>query len=218
LKNTSIKYFFLFVFIFLSFAVQAQPNSKKEKRIIQFSGMVLSSDSLEVLPYAVIYDKNIGKGTYSTYSGFFSFAASEGDSIYFSYVGFRRKLVVIPTNLMEDRYSMMQLLSADTINLPVTIIRPYPKPEEFKRAFMELNVPDDDMDRALKNLKRMSREDLNISVPIDGREASSAYIRNYASTFYYKGQIPPQNIFNPLAWAEFFKAWKRGDFKKKTYY
>jgi hypothetical protein len=23
------------------------------------------------------------------------------------------------------------------------------------------------------------------------------------------------NIFNPFAWAEFIKAWKRGDYKKK---
>jgi hypothetical protein len=23
------------------------------------------------------------------------------------------------------------------------------------------------------------------------------------------------NIFNPVAWGEFVKAWKRGDFKKK---
>ncbi|RYY10091.1 MAG: carboxypeptidase-like regulatory domain-containing protein, partial [Chitinophagaceae bacterium] len=25
----------------------------------------------------------------------------------------------------------------------------------------------------------------------------------------------PQNIFNPFAWNEFIKAWKRGDFKNK---
>ena len=28
-----------------------------------------------------------------------------------------------------------------------------------------------------------------------------------------KRKLPPQNIFNPFAWAEFIKAWKRGDFK-----
>ena len=36
-----------------------------------------------------------------------------------------------------------------------------------------------------------------------------------AGKTYYAGQIPPMNIFNPFAWAEFVKAWKRGDFKKK---
>ncbi|MEN9521728.1 MAG: hypothetical protein RL065_105 [Bacteroidota bacterium] len=212
------RYIIIATLCFISFFAFAQKKEIKEKRIIQFSGMVLSSDSLEVLPFALIYDKTINKGSYSTINGFFSFAASEGDSIYFSYIGYKKKLVVIPYYLPDARYSMMQLMSADTINLAVTIIRPYPKPEEFKKAFLEAKVPDDDMDRALKNLKRMSSDDLTISVPIDGREASNTFLRNYASTYYYKGQVPPQNIFNPLAWAEFFKAWKRGDFKKKSYY
>ena len=113
---------------------------------------------------------------------------------------------------------MVQLLAADTFNLPVTVIRPYPKPEEFKRAFLNLKVPDDDMVRAQKNLATMSSDELRMAVPVDGIEAANSYLRSYASTYYYKGQLPPQNIFNPLAWAEFFKAWKRGDFKKKQYY
>jgi len=26
----------------------------------------------------------------------------------------------------------------------------------------------------------------------------------------------PNNLLNPIAWAKFIKAWKRGDFKKKV--
>jgi hypothetical protein len=35
----------------------------------------------------------------------------------------------------------------------------------------------------------------------------------------YYGSRQPMNILSPLAWAEFFEAWKRGDYrkKKKTY-
>ncbi len=210
------KFIIIFTLFLSTNILFAQDNSTKH--VVQFSGMVLSSDSLEVLPYAVIYDKSNGMGTYSNYAGFFTFAAAEGDSITFSYVGFRKKLFRIPFNLKEDRYSIVQLLSEDTVNLPVTVIRPYPRPEEFKKAFLNLKVPDDDLDRAEKNLKRMANDDLRMSVPVDGRESAATYLRNYASSYYYKGQIPPQNIFNPLAWAEFFKAWKRGDFKKKQYY
>ena len=49
----------------------------------------------------------------------------------------------------------------------------------------------------------------------DGGEATSLALRNTSAKTYYYGQTPPQNIFNPLAWAEFIRAWKRGDFKKK---
>jgi hypothetical protein len=41
-------------------------------------------------------------------------------------------------------------------------------------------------------------------------------MRATAQKYTYQGQVPPQNIFNPMAWAEFIQAWKRGDFKKKN--
>jgi len=40
-------------------------------------------------------------------------------------------------------------------------------------------------------------------------------MRKQASNYYYYGQRPPMNIFNPIAWKKFFDAWKKGDFKKK---
>jgi hypothetical protein len=53
------------------------------------------------------------------------------------------------------------------------------------------------------------------SLPNDGREAINYTLRQRANASYYTGQLPPQNIFNPFAWSQFIKAWKRGDFKKK---
>ncbi len=49
---------------------------------------------------------------------------------------------------------------------------------------------------------------------MDGDENADYYMRQEAAEFYYDGQIPPMNIFNPFAWAQFIKAWKNGDFKK----
>jgi hypothetical protein len=54
------------------------------------------------------------------------------------------------------------------------------------------------------------------SLPSDGREASNQYMRQRSNKLYYSGQVAPMNIFNPFAWSEFIKAWKRGDFKKKS--
>jgi len=49
----------------------------------------------------------------------------------------------------------------------------------------------------------------------DGTENANYYLREQARKNYYIGQTPPMNIFNPIAWGQFFKAWKNGDFKKK---
>ena len=49
----------------------------------------------------------------------------------------------------------------------------------------------------------------------DGNESADYYLRQQARRSYYVGQTPPMNIFNPIAWGQFFQAWKRGDFKKR---
>jgi hypothetical protein len=35
------------------------------------------------------------------------------------------------------------------------------------------------------------------------------------SKLYSAGQYPQNNLFNPIAWAAFIKAWKDGSLKKK---
>ncbi len=205
-----LKQFILLLSLFPLFAL-AQSSSD----LVQYSGLLMSSDSLRSLPFAAIYDKKTGRGTYSNEQGFFSFVAQKGDTIVFSYVGFRTKYYVIPLELRDNKFSMIQLLAQDTLNLPITYIKPYPTPEEFKGAFLNLKIPDDDLERARKNLATMNDDQIRMSVPMDGTENANYAMQHYASTYYYKGQLPPQNIFNPLAWGEFFNAWNRGDFKRK---
>ena len=87
---------------------------------------------------------------------------------------------------------------------------------DFDRDFANTRVPDDNITIARANNNAATRRILMATLPSDGREASSAYLRKAASKLYYNGQAAPQNIFNPFAWNEFIKAWKRGDFKKKS--
>jgi hypothetical protein len=49
----------------------------------------------------------------------------------------------------------------------------------------------------------------------DGGEATRMQFNKVANRAVYQGQVPPMNIFNPAAWADFIEAWKRGDFKNK---
>ena len=54
------------------------------------------------------------------------------------------------------------------------------------------------------------------TTPGDGGEATRMQLNKVANRAVYQGQTPPQNIFNPAAWAEFIQAWTRGDFKNKN--
>jgi hypothetical protein len=76
-------------------------------------------------------------------------------------------------------------------------------------------VSDDELEIARKNNVAAKRRALLRSVPGDASEATQLQFRNIANKATYTGQVPPMNIFNPAAWADFIQAWKRGDFKNK---
>ncbi len=187
----------------------------QEEKLIQLSGLVMTSDSLQSVSYSSVLIKNVGRGTISDYRGFFSIVVTAGDTILFSSIGYSDEEYVIPSDLKETKYSVIQLLTRDTIHLPETMVYPWPTPEQFKKAFLSLNIPDDDLERARKNLERERLKELGDAMAMDANEAKDYYLRQQAASFYYAGQAPPMNIFNPIAWAQFFQAWKRGDFKRK---
>ena len=208
-----LQYLLLLVFI-LPFASRAQDHQGFKDSVIQFYGVVMTADSLQALPSVSVSVKGRNQGTITSGQGVFSIPLLKGDVIEFTCVGFKPKTVTIPTNIEGNQYSIIQLMVTDTVYLAATIIKPRPSREQFERDFVNTKFPDDELETARKNNSEESRRILLATLPRDGREAANNYLSKQAAKNYYSGQIPPQNIFNPFAWAEFIKAWKRGDFKK----
>ncbi|MEO8415818.1 MAG: carboxypeptidase-like regulatory domain-containing protein [Ginsengibacter sp.] len=208
-----IQYILFFVFL-IPVAARAQFETYKDS-VVQLYGVVMSADSLKALPSVSIMVKGRNQGTISSDQGVFSIVVLKGDQIEFTSVGYKSKLVSIPKNLDGNQQSIIQLMVEDTVYLPATIIRKRPTREEFERDFVNTQVPDDQQEIARQNLSEKNLRALMAAYPRDGREASNYYLRQNAQKYYSAGQLPPQNIFNPMAWAEFIKAWKRGDFKTK---
>ncbi len=206
--------YFLFFLFALPVAVKAQFETYKDS-VIQLYGVVMSADSLKALPSVSIVVKGRNQGTLTNEQGVFSIVVLKGDHVEFTSVGYKPKLVTIPKNLDGNQQSMIQLMVEDTIYLPATIIKKRPSREEFERDFVNTKVPDDQQEIARQNLSEANRRALMAVYPTDGREATNYYLKQSARKYYSAGQLPPQNIFNPLAWAEFIKSWKRGDFKSK---
>ena len=205
---------FLISFFILPFAAKAQFESFKDS-VVQLYGVVMTADSLKAIPSVSIMVKGQNRGTISNEQGVFSIVVLKGDKIEFTSIGYKPKLVSIPKNLEGNQQSIIQLLIEDTIFLPATIIKRRPSREQFERDFVHTPVPDDNLEVARKNTNAATLQAMARVLPRDGREATNNYIKQAATKMYYSGQVPPQNIFNPLAWAEFIKAWKRGDYKKK---
>lgn len=195
-------------------AAQAQFETFKDS-VVQLYGVVMTADSLEGLPAVSVVIKGQNRGTITNEKGVFSIVVLKGDKVEFTSVGFKPVLVAIPQDLRGNQHSIIQLMVTDTVFLPATIIKPRPSRQQFERDFVNAQVPDDDIAIARSNTNEATRRALMAGLPADGREASNQYFRQSAQKLYYSGQVAPQNIFNPFAWNEFIKAWKRGDYRKK---
>lgn len=195
-------------------AVKAQFETFKDS-VVQLYGVVMTADSLKGVPAASVVVKGQNRGTITNEQGVFSIVVLKGDQIEFSSIGYKPKLVTIPKNLDGNQQSIIQLMVQDTIYLPATIIRKRPTREAFEREFANTKIPDDKQELARKNTNAATLAAVAKVLPRDGREATNYYLQQNSAKAYYAGQTPPMNIFNPLAWAEFIKAWKRGDFKNK---
>ncbi len=211
----SLRYILLLIGFFVLQQLRAQNETRRDS-VIQLFGVVMTSDSLRAVPAASVIVIGKGRGTITNNDGVFSIVVLKGDHILFSSIGFKDKSIFIPRDLTETQYSVIQLLVSDTNYLPATILKPRPTREQFERDFANTRVPDDMYETARQNTDQAKLRALMATLPQDGREAVNYQLRQDANKYYYAGQIPPQNIFNPFAWAEFIKAWKRGDFKNKS--
>ncbi|MFM2138865.1 MAG: hypothetical protein RJA57_1172 [Bacteroidota bacterium] len=183
--------------------------------VVQLYGVVMTADSLVGIPAVSIMVKGQNRGTLSNAQGVFSIVVLKGDQVEFTHVTYKPKTITIPRNLEGNQYSVVQLMVADTVYLPATIIKPRPTPEQFARDFVNTKVPDDDIEIARQNTNAAKRRILLNTTPGDGGEATRMQFNRIANRAVYQGQTPPMNIFNPAAWADFIQAWKRGDFKRK---
>lgn len=203
-----------FVFIITLFLSYSILNAQ-EKKVIQFSGVILTPDSLIGIPYVNIYESQSRKGTISNVEGFFSFAAETGDTIVFSSIGFKKSYYIIPSNLNSTKYSVVKFMITDTTFIDEVFIYPWPTKEQLRDAFVSLELKENDIDRAMKNLEREYLKERGEAMVYDADENVDYYMRTQAQKYYWAGQAPPQNIFNVFAWAKFIEAWKNGDFKPK---
>ncbi len=192
-------------------SVQAQQDDD----LVQFSGVVVASDSLQPLPFSSIIIRNTYRGTISDFFGFFSFVARVNDTIDFSCIGFKKAEFVIPDSLSDNHYSLIQVLTRDTVQLQEAVIFPWPTREQFKQAFLNLEVPDDDLQRARRNLENRRLQEIAQNLPADGSEAYKVSMQEQYSRLYTVGQLPMNNLLNPIAWAKFIDSWKSGAYKRQ---
>ncbi|MFZ6001993.1 MAG: carboxypeptidase-like regulatory domain-containing protein, partial [Bacteroidota bacterium] len=72
---------------------------QSQKRVIQLSGVVISSDSTSgPMPGVHVYVPKAGRGTSTNRAGFFSMPVLVGDSVVVSSIGFQRQSFIVPNH------------------------------------------------------------------------------------------------------------------------
>lgn len=200
----------LFFLALLPCLCMAQKDSLRT--IVKIAGVTVTSDSLKSIPFVNVIIKGNYTGTMGDYSGFYSIVAKAGDTLIFTSVGYKNVEYAIPDTLKSDQYSLIQVLNKDTIELPETKIIIWPSYEQFKQAFLNTDIEDSDLARAKKNLNHDILREQAINLHLGAGGNQKLMLDRETSRLYSIGQLPPNNLLNPIAWKKLIEAWKEGKF------
>lgn len=196
------------VLIILAAVIGFSAEAQTTRRVIQLSGVVISSDSSSgPIPGVHVYVPKAGRGTTTNRTGFFSMPVLVGDSVVISYVGYQRQSVVVP-NYHSDFMTLVIEMVEDVTYLKEVTIMPFPTEEVFKQAVLALNVPfDNGIDPRQMNAELMAL--MLKSTPMDGAANYKYYMDQYASSITERFQPRVNPLLNPFNWARFFRDLKQ---------
>lgn len=199
--------------------LHAQEITPDTVPIIQVSGVV-KNDSLDKLPFVSIVIPNRNQGTVSDFHGYFSIAIYPSDTIRFSSVGYKSQVLTLPSDFIEKQLDVNIFLEEDTVFLSETVVFPWTTYDQFLKAVVALELQDEEMERARKNIAILQRQLFSDEYQVDASLNYKYYMSDKANQAYTAGQLPSISLLNPFAWAQFFEALRNGLFtsKKKQSY
>ncbi|SHJ15947.1 CarboxypepD_reg-like domain-containing protein [Hymenobacter daecheongensis DSM 21074] len=195
-------------------------HAQGQRRVVQFTGIVATGDSLLGVPGATIFVPKAGRGTATNAYGYFSLPVLTGDSIVIRSLGYRNQTVVIPAAYPRQSYSVIVQLKEDATVLPEVRIFPYMTEKAFKQAFLALRLPTERGSSAAENLSGdiMRRMFHNLPVTSMGNYRQTMQNQQYNQDRRMGTAPTPQTnnpLLNPFSWLQLINQVKSGEFKKK---
>lgn len=182
-----------------------------EDNLVRVTGVVIDADDPKEIPYANIRVKGTNFGTVSNSEGNFSILMGLGDTLVFSYVGYREAAFILPPKLDHTSYALIQLMRRDTIMLEEIVIFPWPEFDDFKQVFMDTQ-PQRNMDNLSFEVQR-SVEGWSKQEYEENKYMYDQY--RYNRLYDLHGMVAPNNFLNPLKWSDFVRDIRKDARRKK---
>ena len=195
-------------------------HAQGKRRVIQFTGIVASGDSLLGIPGATVFVPRAGRGTATNVYGYFSLAVLAGDSIVIRSLGYANQSIVIPADYQRLSYSVVVQLLEDATVLPEVRVFPYTTEREFKKAFLALRLPTERGSATADNLNAQVMRRIFNAQPMSATAAFRQTMQTQQLDQDRRNGIAPNQytnnpLLNPFSWLQLIQQVKKGEFKKK---
>jgi CarboxypepD_reg-like domain len=212
------KLLFILSFIVTSISLlNTDAIAQGEKKFITFSGFVIDGSTDEPLPGAYVINDRAGRGVFTNNRGYFIIDVFPGDSLLFSYLGFKKQYHIIPRSLGLN-YSAVVELSIDAKMLKEVTVYPFRTEDEFKTAFLNMELPNSAEREAIErnyNLENIKRLAANQAMGSGGgyRYAMDQQLMHLQN----QRQVTVNPLTNPFAIMNFIRSVKNGTLLDKAY-
>ncbi len=137
-KNVNKPLYFSFVILlFLMFFIRSSLYAQTENdSIVGIHGILMSSDTAEVIADAQIFSRNNYLGSFSDTSGRFFITVARNDSIMFASLGYITKIIPVTDSLLSLPQPITFYMDLDTILIHEIIIHGFPDYRTFKEMLI----------------------------------------------------------------------------------
>lgn len=188
----------------------------QEKNLVQFSGLILSADSENGVPYVNIRNDSFRGELYmANHQGYFSFVAHEGDTLTFSSVGYH-SMVYVVGKAVDKKVTAHIRMKSKVVELEMVQPYPYASVEEFNQAFLALEIADDNEMIAKKNLSPESLAAMARVTPMNGQEMRGINVNQQHFRMANKtvNERMANPLLNPFAWGNLIRQISEGNWSR----
>lgn len=197
--------------ILLGFAaLTLDAKAQGEQKFITFSGFVIDGSTDEPMVGAYVINHRAGKGVQTNAKGYFILDVFPGDSIVFSFLGFKPQYYNIPKNTGLT-YSVVVELNIESKWLKEVTVYPYRTEEEFKLAFLSMDAPNEEERRIIeKNLGSATLRSIAMAAPMSAT-GNYRYALDQQLNHLHNQKMTTMNpLMNAGSWVNFIRSVKSG--------